>query len=443
MNKNLNFILRLKKNSKYILYLPVFIIIFLFIYFYIPKFFNYTPNLIQESLKKNSEINIKNISNINYKFFPSPRLKLFGSDLEFQEGFLKVENAEVDIVLNPLSIINYKILDYNKLLIRGGSSNFEINNINQLFNYIKKNKKKINFKKNKIILLGEKKKLFEINESSTRFDIQKKTKQLKINGLFLNHKISFVLETKPDSTMEIILKVPELDWSTNILLENKEDFKKFQGLAKFEVLNNFFQFNLITDKRITINKGFVRSSLVNSAFEGNFSLHPFFSFNLDFQLNSLDIKKLIQIFQQKYFLNSRIGIELIKKIDGSLTFKDMFEGTVLFKNREVLFQNFKVGKKTQILFDAKVSELGKKVKIQFNLSKNIKNKKTPTKSIKLSGFLIPSSSKVTFEKIAVGKEIFTEKKIKNYEKKFKIEVINNSIINIFNKKKLNNFFKTF
>ena len=60
---------------------------------------------------------IKNISNIKYKFFPSPRLSLSGGNLKFEDDVLEVEDVEVEIILNPLSIINYKILDYNKLLI--------------------------------------------------------------------------------------------------------------------------------------------------------------------------------------------------------------------------------------------------------------------------------------------------------------------------------------
>ena len=443
MNKKLNYILNLKKNLKYILYLLVFLVIIFSIFFIIPKFFNYTPSLIQESLKKNSDIRIKNISDIDYEFFPTPRLRLPGSDLDFEGNFLEVKNAEINIILNPLSIINYKILDYNKLTINGGSSNLKVNSVNQLFKYIKKNQKKINFKKNKIILLRENKKLFEINESSTKLRTKKKINQLNINGLFLDHKISFILENKPDNKFKILLKVPELDISTNILLENKNDFKKFQGLAKFEVINNFFQFNLIKDENIIINKGFVRSSLVNSAFEGNLSFKPYFSFKLESELNTLDVNNVIKNIQQKYFSDNLVEAELIKKMDGSIKFKNMFDGTIIFRNREISLQNFKVGKKSQILFDAKVLEFGKKGKIKFNLSKNIKNKKNPLKNIQLSGFLIPSSSKFIFESIIFGEEIFTAKKVKNYENKFNNEVINNSIQNIFNEIKVNNFFKTF
>ena len=443
MNKKLNFILKIKKNYKYFLYLLVFIIIIISIYFVIPKFFSYTPKLIQESLKKNSNIDIKNISNINYKFLPSPRLRLSASNLEFQESFLDIESAEVDIVLDPLSIINHKIFDYNKLLIKGGSSNIEINKVNQLFNYVKKNQKKIQFTKNNIILFDKNKKLFEINESSTKFKSKNNIQKLSANGLFLNHKISFILENKPDGRITIKLKVPQLDLSTNILLEKKDNFKNFKGLVKLEVLNSFLQFNLIKNKGIMINKGFIRSSLLNSSFEGNLLIEPFYSFNLDIAPNTLDIKRLIQILRQNFFLDNFYPIELIKKIDGSLTLRKIFEGKVIFKNREILLQDFKVGKKNDILFDATVSKFGKKGKIQFNISNNTQDKKNFVKSVKLSGFLIPSSSKVTFEKIIFGEEIFTEKKIKNYEKKFKSEVINNSIINIFNEIKINNFFKNF
>ena len=90
MNKKLNYILK-KKKSKFILYLLVFIVIIFSTFFLIPKFFNYTPSLIQESLKKNSDINIKNISSIDYNFFPTPRLSLLGGELEFEGNFLEVK----------------------------------------------------------------------------------------------------------------------------------------------------------------------------------------------------------------------------------------------------------------------------------------------------------------------------------------------------------------
>ena len=443
MNKKLNLIFKKKKIYKIILYLFLFILFIFFVYFFIPKFFDYSPKLIEESLKKNSNFNIKNISNINYRFFPSPRLRLSANNLGLEEDILEVEDAEIDIILNPSRLFNYKKLHYDKLLIRGGSTNIKINKAIQLLSYIKKNKKKINFKKNTIILLQKNKKLFEINNSIIKINYKNNIEELSVNGLLLNNKISFLLKNKDKNKTSIILKIPELDISTNISLRNEDNFKTFEGLVDLVILNNFFQFNLVKEKKIIINRGFVRNNLINSSFEGEISFKPHFFFNLDINPSKVNIKKIFFIIKKKYFSEDLSGLEIIKKINGSLNFKNIFEGNVIFENNKILFQNFKIGKDASIFFDAKISELGKKGKIEFNLFKNIRHKVNSNKELKISGFITPFSSKVTFEQIVLDKEIFTAKKIKNYEKKFKKEVINNSLSNIFNVLRISNFFKNF
>ena len=191
MNKNSIFVFKKKKINKIFLYFILFIVIIFFVYFSIPKFFNYTPELIEESLKKNSKVNIKNILNTNYRLFPSPRIRVYGSSLDLNENILGVDDAEIDIILSPLSLINYKRLNYDRLLIRGGSTNIKINKVNELLDYIKKNNKKINFKKNKIIILQEKKKLFEIDNSLIKINSKNNIQQLSINGLMLNYSVAF------------------------------------------------------------------------------------------------------------------------------------------------------------------------------------------------------------------------------------------------------------
>ena len=42
---------------------------------------------------------------------------------------------------------HYKRLNYDRLLIRGGTTNVKINKVNKLLDYIKKNQKKLNLKK--------------------------------------------------------------------------------------------------------------------------------------------------------------------------------------------------------------------------------------------------------------------------------------------------------
>jgi hypothetical protein len=443
MNKNFNFIFKEKKFYKVVLYLLIFIVIIFSVYFSIPKFFNYTPKLIQESLRKNSDISVRDISSIQYKFFPSPRLSLSGSNLVFKENVLQVVSAEIDIILNPLNIINYKKIDYRKLLIKEGSTKIEIDKVNQLFNYVKKNQKKINFKKNIIILSQEKKKLFEINNSLININFKKNSQLIVVKGVFLNHKISFLIENKSRNKTNIILKIPELDISLNALLENNDEFRTFEGLFNLEVLNNIFQFNLIKDKNLILKNGFMRSNLINSSFMGEIFFKPYFFFDLDIQPSTLNIEKSIFKIQKFLFSNDPRGFEIIKKINGSLNFKDMFEGSIIFKNKEILFQNFKVGKDTSIFLNGKISELGKKGKIKFNLVTNVKKKGSSLKKLKINGSVIPFSSEIIFDQIVFDNEIFTGKKTKKYEEKFKNEVVNSSLNNIFNNTKINNFFKIF
>ena len=443
MIKNLNFIFKKKNIYKIILYLLIYFIVIFFAYFFTPNFFNYSPQLIEESLKQNNNFNIKNISKVSYKAFPTPRLRISGSNFTFEEDILEVDGSEIDIILNSSSILNYKRLDYNKLLIKGGSTKININNVNQLLNYFKKNKQKIFFKENNLILVQNNKDLFEINDSIIKVISANNQQQLTINGIFLNHKITFLLDSKLENKSNITFKIPELDISSSIFLENKDNFSSFNGLVNFKVLNNFFQIIFTKDKNIKINKGYIRNNLINSSFEGDITFKPNFFLNLDFEPTILNIEKLFPIIQKKFFSDDPSGLEIIKKINGSFSFKTKFEGSVIFENGEILFKNFKIGKNNSLFFDAKIFEFGKKGKIQFNLFKIIQYKKNFPKELKISGFIIPSASKVTFEKMLLNNKDYAAEKIKNYEKKFENEVIQNLLSNIFNDSKMSDFFKNF
>jgi hypothetical protein len=443
MIKNLNFILK-KKIYKYLFYLFVFFIIFFFSYFFTPKFFNYSSQLIEENLRANNDINIKNISKITYKVFPTPRLKVSGSNFSIKGNILEVDGSDIEIILNPRSILNYKNLFYNEIIIKDGSTKINISNINELFNYFKKNKLKIFFRENNLILVKNNDKfLFEINNNKIAISNVNNQLQLSINGIFLNHKITFLLSSKSKDGNNIIIKIPKLDIISNIFLGKKNKFGFLNGFVNIEILNNFFQFNFTKEKNIKINKGFIRSNLINSSLEGEVELKPSFLLNLTFAPKVLNIEKLFIKFQKEYFLNEAGRSELIKKINGTLTFKKLFQGSVIFENGKILFKNIKTGVNNSILFDAKISEFGKKGKIYFNILKTIQNRKSSPKELKISGFIVPSTSKVVFEKVLFDKEDYKEEKIRNFEEKFKNEVIQKSLSNIFNDSKINNFFNNF
>ena len=443
MNKKLNFIFKKKKIFKIILYFVLFIVTFFIIYLNIPKFFNYSPPLIEESLKRNSELNIKKISNIKYKIFPSPRLALYAGSLEHEKNFLKIESVEIDIILNTFNIFNFKKINYDNILIRGGSTNIKINKIDQLLDFVKKNTKNIYFKENNIVLFQKNKKLFEIENSIIKTYSNNKP-QLSINGFFLNHKITFLLKKKSNTRNNIILKIPELDIAVKILLNNEENLEKsLEGKVNLEVLNNIFQFNFTKKNNFIINKGFVRSNLINSLIEGEISFNPHFFFNLNIEPSNIKLVKLFTATQNIYFSENIQGVKIAKKLNGFLNLKNIFNGNIIFKNGEISFKDFSSDKNSSILINAKILESGKQGKINFNLLKEIQNKDDTVDELNMSGLIIPSSSKVIFRKIKLNKETFSDKKTKKYEREFNREVIDNLLSNILNEIKMNNFFKNF
>ena len=187
----------------------------------------------------------------------------------------------------------------------------------------------------------------------------------------------------------------------------------------------------------------MRSDLINSSFEGNLSLNPYFLFTLDLTPSSLKIEKIVYILQNKFFSSSTQDLEIIKKINGSLNFKNIINGSIVFKNNEIIFKNFKVDDDDPILFDAKLSKFEKGGILDFNLNTRIQDRKNFSKDINISGFVVISSSKVTFKEIIIDKQVIAEKKIKYYEEEFKNKIINESLTNIFDKKRIKNYLQNF
>ena len=213
------------------------------------------------------------------------------------------------------------------------------------------------------------------------------------------------------------------------------------GSFNLEVFNNFLKFNFIKGRNIKLTNGFIRSKLVNASLKGEVTVKPNFFSKIDFETSNLNMKKLIPVIQKAFFLNNSNNLPIIKKINGVFNFKSSPEGKITNKNGEVSFENFKVGKNKSLFFNAKIIEYGKKAKVQFNLIKNIKSNRDLPKKIEIKGFLIPSNSKVIFEKFLIDGNELSAKKTKDYESKFADSVIRNSLVNIFYKDEIDKYFK--
>ena len=105
-----------------------------------------------------------------------------------------------------------------------------------------------------------------------------------------------------------------------------------------------------------------------------------------------------------------------------------------------MFEEFKIGKNKSFYLNAKILDLGKKAEVEFNLITTVQHKRNVSKNIEIIGLLIPSNSSVSFKKFFLNGKELSVKKTKEYEIKFKDNVIQNFLGNIFNEVSVNKYF---
>jgi hypothetical protein len=435
----LNIILKSLKKLKFSLYffLPLFLFV---IYLCTPKLLNFSSESIKKKLKDANSINISNISKIEYKIFPTPRLSLPSSNFTIGEDIFEVNNGNLEIILNIIKILNFREINYKKLLITKGSSKINLDKVNHLFAVINKNKKKLVFKKNNILFLQKEKIFLEIRDVLIQMSQHGIKKKLILNGSFLNNKIFINLNSTSKYKNNLILKIPELDIVTRIFF-NKNNSDNTSGFLNLEVFNNLLKFNFTKGNNIRLKDGFIRSKLVNTSLEGEITVNPNFFSKIDFEISNLNMKKLFPIVQEIFFQNNINNLPLIKKINGVFNFKSSFEGRVINRNGEIFFEDFKVGKNKSFFFNAKITEFGNNGSVQFNLIKTVEDKRGMSKKIEIKGALIPSKSRVVFEKILIDGAELPAEKTKDYESEFEDSVVLDSLENIFHEGRVNKYFK--
>ena len=94
------------------------------------------------------------------------------------------------------------------------------------------------------------------------------------------------------------------------------------------------------------------------------------------------------------------------------------------------------------IINTQVNEYGKKGKIRFQLTKKLNNKDNVTNNIEIIGYLIPFESKIIFYQISLDNVEYSIDQVEELETKFNKEVIEKSLDNLFEKAKLDNFFKS-
>ena len=356
INKKINL-----TNYKYVpIYFVVFVIFMGFVYVVIPKFYSYDKSKIAKTVCINQNVECLIKGKVYYSFYPTPRIKikdLIINDLfEKKDTLMTVKNTTIKLSIKNLLVKEkhkFKKIKFNNFEINLNSKNFkEYKNI-----FIKKiNLIPITFAKGQIIFFDGKNYVATINNANLYLKFMQDSIDAKLKGKFLNDDIYVNLNSKvvdSKSFTDIILKMSNINFLTKVNFINSEKDKNIRNgnLLIKKGKNRITAVFDYKDNELVINKSNLRNTFLDGKLEGKITFLPYFNFNLDINLNSinftrlynyllaLDAKKQKNLFKINNKINGKFSLSS-DKIYSSYNLVKSIESRVKFNNGNILIEQF-------------------------------------------------------------------------------------------------------
>ena len=214
----------------------------------------------------------------------------------------------------------------------------------------------VSFVKGKVLLFDKNDYVATISDSKINLKFVPNSINFKLWGKILNDKIHINLNSEKidNSTFsEFLLKMSNLNLLTKASFINSE---KDKNVVSGNVLikqdkNKITAIIDYKDNKIVINKSNLRNTFIDGKMEGIITILPYFNFNLDVNLNSINFTKLYSYFlsldnnQRKeiFKINKKINGELIlasDKIYSSYNLIKSFESNLKFNNGKISIKQF-------------------------------------------------------------------------------------------------------
>jgi len=356
INKKINL-----TNYKYVpIYFVVFVIFMGFVYVVIPKFYSYDKSKIAKTVCNNQNVECLIKGKVYYSFYPTPRIKikdLIINDLfEKKDTLVTVKNTVIKLSIKNLLAKEkhkFKKIKFNNFEINLNSKNFkEYKNI-----FIKKiNLIPITFAKGQIIFFDGKNYVATINNANLYLKFMQDSIDAKLKGKFLNDDIYVNLNSKvvdSKSFTDIILKMSNINFLTKVNFINSEKDKNIRNgnLLIKKGKNRITAVFDYKDYELVINKSNLRNTFLDGKLEGKITFLPYFNFNLDINLDSinftklynyllaLDAKKQKNLFKINNKINGKFSLSS-DKIYSSYNLVKSIESRVKFNNGNILIEQF-------------------------------------------------------------------------------------------------------
>ena len=347
-------------NIKKYKYVPVYVagtVVFAaFIYLNIPMFFNYDKSKLENTICKNLNIKCSIQGKINYSFYPSPRIKI--KDLIIQDfvdkkkTLGKIENAVIKLSFYNLS--NKSKLNFVKIDLQNAEINFDLSNFKEYKNFSKKkfNSLPIDLKKGEIKFFDSKKSIATIKDINFKYKTNKNSDGIILKGNFLNDDIYINLKNKKnENDLSAIFILKFLNTNTKINIFNSDlDKNTISGNVSFKKgknrLTSIFDYK---NDQIIFKQAYLRNAFLDGKFNGEVKLLPYFKFNLNVDLNSINFNSLYSFLIALDEKNKKNLFKVNEKINGQLNISadkifsnrmlvDSFESRIKFINGNILIE---------------------------------------------------------------------------------------------------------
>ena len=449
---------RLKKINNLVFLCFGLLVISFSSYFLIPTF--YDKNSVKLKLE-NQIINKYNLKvnftdKISYALFPRPHF--YANNLSiFQDENLLISSKNTKIYISAKNFFKFDELKVKDILFKNNEFNLKKNNLTFFTNILNSNISDHNIIfKDSIIFYKDISDdvifLVDLNRLNFFYDLEDKH-QLNANYKIFNLPFNFYLSNNPEKKFLLFnLKSKDMRFEIKNFLQYKN--KDFEGLFNIQVINNINSFKYNKNK----NSFLIKSEDDN--FKGDIDIKPFY-FSFDFNLNELDIKKLIKensifmnLINSEIYSNQNINadininLEKIKSINylEKIHLKTIFEeGNVYINNSSATWNDSVLIKivDTQLLNeDNNIKLIGSIVFDFINLGKfynyyQIKNEyRYEIKKIKFEFIINLNERKIKFINTKINNH--SNNKINNFINNF-----NSQNNNFFNKVIFRNFVKNF
>ena len=465
--KNINNLKKFINARNIIIGVVAFFVITTVYYLLRPAFFDYESNKgifekkIGNYLKADSRIK----GDISYYFFPRPRITVENLELDISKSggrkiILKKSNFLISISkLKSPKEIKIKKAHVSKQRIKVYPSEFK--------NYVKyfEEKDVDNFllKNCEIFFVDDQKNDISITNFNLKNTFDKDGEKISIKAVFSENRFKLNFLNKKNKEKYLNFLMPDLNTSLKIIFGQDSNLEKTSGKLNLKILNNILMLNFDGDGLYKISDSFFRNKFLNSKLDGTMNFEENFYFDLNFNINQVNLGKLFRYYDSVARDNSSGQFNISKKINGkakiNLNRADSFFGRLEKANFVLLFENGNLkiksgsadlGKNCKLKFNISLLGKGKDQNINFFISflsnkgkKFLKkfNLRTEEENISYNavGKIKTMEKKIKFDNLVVNKEILEGKNLNIVEDLFNKHVIQDSALGFLDFFKIKKF----